>query len=81
MRPRPVLSQSLMYTAIWVTFSALAAIQSYLAITVGRPVFDSKIAAFDVLLGFNWKEWFAIFKSNSILQYILEISYFSLIFR
>ncbi len=67
------------YVALWIAFTAVAAVLTYVAATIRRPLCDEEFTAFDSLLGFDWITWFRYVAQYSWLRFGLALAYSSLI--
>lgn len=74
-RVRPALSEALLYTLLWVAFSAFGACATYLAASLALPLHDDAFVAADRMLGFDWLAWAHLLKSHAWLQSGLAVIY------
>jgi ABC-type Mn2+/Zn2+ transport system permease subunit len=56
-RPAPRLAELAAFGALWICFTSLGCILTYLAASVSRPFADCAFVTFDSKLGFNWVDW------------------------
>jgi hypothetical protein len=77
-RPAPRLAELAAYGALWIGFTSLGCILTYLAASVARPFADSAFIAFDTKLGFDWVDWANFVHRDSALRDALLASYGSL---
>ncbi len=66
LRPAPPIARLASYAALWIVFTAVGCIFTYLAASVSRPLIDGYLTSFDHSLGFDWIEW-----SNDVHRYVL----------
>ena len=66
------------YGALWIGFSVLAAIFTYLTASLGFPLCDAGLAGIDSALGFDWLAWFHFVSAHPPLRLLLAIVYSSL---
>lgn len=65
--------------ALWIGFSAAAAMLTYLCATPPRPLFDASLARLDHALGYDWARWRHIVLTTPWLRWPLWLAYFSLL--
>lgn len=65
------------YAALWVAFSIVGSVLTYLAASMDFPLRDNQLAAFDAALGFRWYPWFEFVHSSRLLTLVLQIAYAS----
>lgn len=63
------------YAALWVAFSIVGAILTYLAATLNFPLRDTEFSAIDSALGFHWLAWFNFLSAHLLARVILKIAY------
>ena len=63
------------YTALWMAFSAAAAILTYLCATLGMPLRDTQFVALDAMLGFHWLAWSRFIGAHRVLEVPLVLVY------
>jgi hypothetical protein len=78
LRPRAKIAEWAIYAALWITFTVLGAIQTYLAASVARPLMDALFVRYDSQFGFDWVAWVEFVRSHSILNMLLHVAYGSL---
>jgi hypothetical protein len=66
LRPAPPIARLASYAALWIVFTAVGCIFTYLAASVSRPLIDGYLTSFDHYLGFDWISW-----SNGVHRYML----------
>lgn len=64
---------------LWMVFSLLAAIMTYVVATQGGALRDAQFAAGDAALGFDWAAWHAFIGARPLLRVPLEIAYNTLL--
>jgi hypothetical protein len=72
---RPALSEALLYTLLWVAFSALGACATYLSASLDLPLRDDAFVAIDRMLGFDWLAWAQFIKSHAWVDAALALIY------
>jgi PAP2 superfamily protein len=77
-RPRPRLAEFAAYGALWIAFTALGCILTYLAATASRPLLDNVFTGFDSGVGFDWVAWTTYLQSRPPLQIPLILAYNSM---
>lgn len=75
------LSEMGYYGALWISFSAIAAILTYLAAYMPGPLYDAQFAELDGAIGFYWPAWFEWTRTNILLDTALRLAYHSLILQ
>jgi hypothetical protein len=78
-RAAPRLAEMAGYAALWICFTSLGCILTYLAASVSRPFADTAFIAFDTRLGFNWVDWANFIHQHPALRDALRVCYGSLI--
>ena len=63
------------YTTVWLVFSVLGCIFTYVAARVNLPLRDIEFAHFDALLGFDWYHWASFVVSHAKFELLLAIAY------
>jgi hypothetical protein len=66
LRPAPPIARLASYAALWIVFTAVGCIFTYLAASASRPLVDGYLTSFDHYLGFDWIGW-----SNDVHRYVL----------
>jgi hypothetical protein len=66
LRPAPPIAGLASYAALWIVFTAVGCIFTYLAASASRPLVDGYLITFDHYLGFDWIGW-----SNDVHRYML----------
>jgi len=67
------------YAALWVAFSAVGSIFTYVVATMGMPLRDAQLSGIDAALGFQWTPWFFFIAHHRYLNLPLEIAYESML--
>lgn len=78
-RPFPPLAELTFYGVLWVSFTILGSIQTYLAASASYPLADAALASFDAFLGFDWMAWVRVVRADPVLNILLRASYISLL--
>ncbi|BAL26406.1 hypothetical protein AZKH_4126 [Azoarcus sp. KH32C] len=73
------LSEMGYYGALWISFSAIGAILTYLAAYMRAPLYDTQFSELDRAIGFSWLAWFELTRANIVLDTLLRLAYHSLI--
>jgi PAP2 superfamily len=68
-------------TAQLLTFSAAAAILSYLVTATHAPLTDDMLAAADRALGFDWSRWYGWVASHNLVALLLALAYSTLLLQ
>ncbi|HYB91099.1 MAG TPA: phosphatase PAP2 family protein [Candidatus Binataceae bacterium] len=63
------------FAALWVAFSVVGCIFTYLAADLRLPLRDQAIARFDEALGFNWYAWSGFIEAHRVAHLVLECAY------
>jgi hypothetical protein len=63
------------YTTLWVSFSIVGCILTYLVVTFRMPLRDAQFAAIDASLGFNWWAWSHFLAAHRFLRLPLKLAY------
>lgn len=71
------LSDGAYYCGLWLGLTGTAAILSYLAASLGRPLHDAELVSMDAALGFAWQPWFRFVWSTPLLYWTLLVAYTS----
>ncbi|HVA79874.1 MAG TPA: phosphatase PAP2 family protein [Candidatus Binataceae bacterium] len=74
-RPNPQLADAGHYAALWVAFSVVGSIFTYLAATMHFPLQDAALARIDAAMGFNWLVWMRLIGAHRWLERILSVAY------
>jgi hypothetical protein len=69
------------YAGLWIGFTALGAIFTYLMARPGLPLFDDQLARFDAAIGFDWLRWHRFLAGFHSINLMLEIAYSSLLLQ
>lgn len=69
------------YGAMWISFTALGAIFTYLMARPGLPLLDDQFARFDAAIGFDWLRWHRFLAGFHSINLMLEIAYSSLLLQ
>lgn len=75
------LADAARYAALWVAFSAVGVVFTYLMADLRMPLWDARLARIDAALGFNWPAWFSLVNAHALLKYPLELAYNSLLLQ
>lgn len=78
LRPAPPIARLASYAALWIVFTAVGCIFTYLAASVSRPLVDGYLTSCDHFLGFDWIGWSSGVHRNALLTGILRAAYDSL---
>ena len=65
------------FAAIWVAFSSVGAVFTYLAATFAMPLRDADFVALDAAMGFHWHEWFEFVAMHRAIRIPLFLAYFT----
>jgi membrane-associated phospholipid phosphatase len=76
-RPDPKLASALTGTAQLAAFAAVGAPLSYIAASVGLPLWDDALAIWDRSLGFDWMAWLAAMDAHPTLHLAFRFAYLS----
>lgn len=63
--------------ALMVAFTSVMSVLSYLLVTLAPPLVDTKLAALDAMLGFDWPRAYAWVRSHWTLNFVLQLAYAS----
>lgn len=74
-RPAPRLEIMCVETIFLLLFSAAAAVSSYLFTSIGLPLIDAQLMAFDRAIGFDWLAYSAFFNERPILGFMSSSLY------
>jgi hypothetical protein len=66
------------WVMVWIVFSLLGIILSYLAAARGAPWRDAEFAALDAALGFDWHRWAVFVAQYPVFERLLALAYTSL---
>ncbi len=77
-RHSPALAEFALFAAFWIAFSIAGAINTYLAATAARPLWDPTFASLDAQLGFDWLGWTLFVHAHSTLYLAFSLAYGSL---
>lgn len=78
LRPAPPIARLASYAALWIVFTAVGCIFTYLAASVSRPLVDGYLTSFDHFLGFDWIGWSSDVHRYILLSVVLRAAYDSL---
>ncbi|MGH7934193.1 MAG: phosphatase PAP2 family protein [Candidatus Binataceae bacterium] len=67
------------YAALWLAFSAVGVVFTYLMADLRMPLWDARFARMDAALGFDWPAWLSLIAAHRPLKYLLEVAYSSLL--
>lgn len=73
------LSEAAYYVALWCMFTAVAAPFTYLAATLGFPLYDNAFVKLDRFLGFDWEAYYGLFAKSEFLYRALMSAYASFV--
>ncbi len=65
------------YTTLWVAFSAVGCILTYLVVTLRMPLRDAEFAAIDAALGFDWSACYRFMAAHPLLRLPFASAYAS----
>lgn len=65
------------YLALWLVMLQVLNVLSFLAATLGGPLYDDQLARIDAALGFSWRAWHDFVAAGSTLNAVLAIAYYS----
>jgi hypothetical protein len=77
-RSVPRLAEAALYSALWVAFSSVGCVLTYLAASISRPFADQTFSLIDASIGFQWVAWADFIHAQSVLSAILRATYGSL---
>lgn len=63
------------YAALWVAFSVVGTILTYLAATLNFPLRDSELSAIDSALGFHWTSFYDFATAHWITKVVFSLAY------
>jgi membrane-associated phospholipid phosphatase len=69
------------YAAMWIAFTVLGVIFTYLMATSRLPLFDDQFARFDAAIGFDWLRWYDFLASVPYVNTLLSMAYSSLLLQ
>ena len=78
LRPAPPIARLAAYAALWIVFTAVGCIFTYLAASVSWPLVDGYLGSFDHFLGFDWIGWSSYVHRYMLLSVVLRAAYDSL---
>ena len=67
------------YAALWVAFSAVGSIFTYVVATMEMPLRDAQLSTIDAALGFHWTPWFYFIAHHRYLNLPLKVAYESML--
>lgn len=73
------LSEMGYYGALWISFSAIGAMLTYLAAYMPGPLYDAQFTELDGAIGFSWLTWYELTRANVAVDTLLRLAYHSLI--
>jgi hypothetical protein len=73
------LSDAGIYAALWVAFSVVGAIFTYVAATLRMPLHDAQLTRLDAALGFDWIQWVRFIGAYPLLQRVLALAYVTML--
>ena len=65
------------YAAMWIAFTVLGSIFTYLMARSRLPLFDDQFAGFDAAIGFDWLRWHGFLADFRAVNMVLNIAYAS----
>jgi membrane-associated phospholipid phosphatase len=71
------LSEMAYYAALWLGFTTLGLIFTYLMASPRFPLYDEYFAALDAAIGFEWPRWHAFLANFSFVNLVLGLAYSS----
>jgi len=69
------------YAAMWIAFTVLGVIFTYLMAGSRLPLFDEHFARFDAAIGFDWPRWHRFLASVPYVNTLLNMAYSSLLLQ
>lgn len=69
------------YAAMWIAFTVLGVIFTYLMALSGLPLFDAQFARFDAAIGFDWLRWHRFLAGVPSFNLVLDMAYSSLLLQ
>jgi hypothetical protein len=69
------------YAALWIAYTALGVMFTYLMASLRLPLFDERLAAFDAAIGFEWLRWHRFLAQFRFANLVLGIAYYSAILQ
>ncbi len=63
------------YGALWIAFSVVGSVFTYLTATLGMPLRDAELSRLDAAFGFDWFAWSTFVAAHRPLRFVLEIAY------
>lgn len=67
------------YTTLWLAFTLLGCILTYVVARIDLPLRDAEFARYDSLLCFNWYRWASFVNSHKKLEFLLAVAYCSIL--
>ncbi|MFM0341117.1 phosphatase PAP2 family protein [Paraburkholderia fungorum] len=67
----------LVCSSLFISFSVVASIFSYLVVSTNAPLVDSSLASWDHMIGFDWPTIFLWTKERPRLDFVLDLAYSS----
>jgi len=67
------------YAALWVAFSAVGSVFTYVVATMRMPLCDARLSSIDAALGFHWTPWFHFIAQHRYFSLPLMIAYESML--
>ena len=67
----------LICSSLFISFSVVASIFSYLVVSTNAPLVDSSLASWDHMIGFDWPKIFLWTKERPRLDFVLDLAYSS----
>jgi hypothetical protein len=78
LRSAPPIARLASYAVLWIVFTAVGCIFTYLAASASRPLVDGYLNSFDHYLGFDWIGWSSAVHRYMLLSVVLRAAYDSL---
>lgn len=76
-----VISEMAYYAALWIAYTAIGVIFTYLMASLRLPLLDDSFAKFDAAIGFKWLSWHRFLAEYQFVNLVLGIAYRSLILQ
>lgn len=67
------------YASLWVGFSTVGSVFTYVAATLRMPLCDTHLAGIDAALGFHWGSWFYLVSKYRLVRIPLGLAYASML--
>jgi hypothetical protein len=67
------------YTTLWLAFTLLGCILTYVVARIDLPLRDVEFARYDSLLCFNWYRWASFVDAHKKLEFLLAVAYCSIL--